>query len=133
MEDIAAALGGTTHRTGTRQVANGDLDVEFLKPGGIAAWAREAADLIALVHQPSREVPADEAGRARDQAHVVLRRIDPLAAEHQIVGHRRLVRHPPANRRGGDVAHDSPVLARGAMNVGEYRIERVEKAARLRV
>src|ERR1019366_3173864 len=113
------------------KVADGDLDIEFVDQRRVAGRAYETAHLIALLHQPLRQVPADEPSRARDEANVVTRRIDALAAKWRLIDHRNVMRGSPTERRGGDIAHDGPVLTRGAVTIGEHSVERAEEATRL--
>ena len=118
VEHVAAALGGA-ERASARSVRSpdGDLDAEPVEQRRVAGRAHQAAHPMALRDQPLRQVPADEAGRARDQAGVV-------------AGHRRR----DARRRSVAVAmsRTTPqfLLAR-AVAVGEHGVERAEEAARL--
>ena len=125
MEHVPAALGRLRQRAGAGQVADRDLDVELLEPRRVAAGPHQAADLVALAEHPLGQMAADEPGRAGDQADVVALGVDRLAAELRLADHRRLRRGlAPGQRGGGDVAHHAPVLARGAMAVGEHGVER---------
>ncbi len=73
------------------EVADGDLDVELVEQRRVAARAHEAAHLVAVLHQALRQVAADEPARAGDEAGVVARRVDRLAAKRRP--------SPPAPRR----------------------------------
>src|ERR1035438_8510601 len=84
-----------------REVADSDLDIESVEPRGVAARAHEAAHRIALSHQSLRQAPADEPGRTRDQADVLPRSIDGLAAKQRLLAHGSFVR---ARRRSVVVA-----------------------------
>ena len=115
------------------QVSGRDLHVERLQKGGVAPRAHQAAHLPALPHQALRQMAADEPRGAGDQADVVARGIDGLAPERRVGRGVGGLRRPAPQRRGGDVAHDAPVLARGAVAVGEDGVERAQEAARLRL
>ena len=140
VQHVAAAVHGARQRSLARQVADGDLHVQLLQRGGIAALAYQAAHRPSFAGQPAHEAPADEARRAGDQAHVLARAVQAPAAKRRaaavwrlrhVLGIRELRRSAAQQRRLGDVAYDRPVLARCAMAVGEHCVERVEEALRL--
>jgi len=90
VEHVAAALRSASERRRPRKVADGNLDIEFVDQRRVAGRAYETAHLKALLHQALRQVPADEPSRARDEANVVTRRIDGLAAKWRPIDHRNV-------------------------------------------
>ena len=73
VEHVTTAVDSLFERRRRREIAYGQLYIECVKQRCVAAGTHEAADGVALRHQSLRQVPADEPGRARDQAKLTAR------------------------------------------------------------
>ena len=133
VQNVPAARGRAGERIRVLQVADRELDAEPLEQRGVAARPHQAPHLPALRDQPLREMAADEAARAGDQAHVAARASTGVAADRRRLaagGGRAPRARLAAQRRCGDVAHHRPVLA-GAVHSASTSSSAVEERLRL--